>query len=76
MTTFVQTKVEEAAAKAVNDYLSLEFFKGEVKKSIEELIPNLITNPVMARCNDLEQYSRRNNIRIVGIPENSISDYA
>ena len=34
MTTFVQTKVEEAAAKAANDYLSTEFFKEEVKKSI------------------------------------------
>ena len=31
MTTFVQTKVEEAAAKAVNNYLSTVFFKGEVK---------------------------------------------
>ena len=69
MTTFVQTKVEETAAKAVNDNLSREFFKGEVKKSIEELIPNLITDPFMARRDDLEQYSRRNNIRIVGIPE-------
>ena len=57
MTTFVQTKVEEAAAKAVNNYLSTEFFKGEVKKSIEELIPNLVTDPVKARCDDLEQYS-------------------
>ena len=69
MTTFVQTKVGEAAAKAVNDYLSTEFFKGEAKKSIEELIPNLITDPVMVRYDDLEQYSRLNSIRIVGIPE-------
>lgn len=69
MTTFVETKVEEAAAKAVNDYLTTEFFKEEVKNSIEEILPNLITDPIMARCDDLEQYSCRNNIRIIGVPE-------
>ena len=69
MTTFVETKVEEAAAKAVNDYLTTEFFKEEVKNYIEEILPTLITDPIMARCDDLEQYSRRNNIRIIGVPE-------
>lgn len=36
ITTFVQTEVEEVAAKAVNGYLSTEFFMEEVKNSIKE----------------------------------------
>lgn len=70
MATFVQTKVEEAvAARQGMIVFQQNSSRKRSKKSIEELIPNLITDPIIARCDDSEQYSRRNNIRIVGVPE-------
>lgn len=73
MTSFAEKKVEEAAAKAVNDYISSEFFKEDIKNTVDKLkvIPTLALDPIKAKCDDLEQYSRRNNIRIIGVPESA-----
>ena len=35
---------------------------------------NLTFDPIVSKCDDLEQYSRRNNIRIVGVPEANEED--
>ena len=70
MTSFAE-KVEEAAAKAVNDYISSEFFKEDIKNTVDKVIPTLALDPIKAKCDDLEQYSRKNNIRIIGVPESA-----
>ena len=71
MTSFAERKVEEAAAKAVNDYISSEFFKEDIENTVDKVIPTLALDPIKAKCDDFEQYSRRNNIRIVGVPDSA-----
>lgn len=46
MAPFVQAKVEEAVAQAVNNYISTEFFKEEIKNTVYDLIPTFALDPI------------------------------
>ena len=80
------------ALKAVDEYISssefknslseiLSFVSGEVKDSIKAAkdkitILEAVKSELQYKIDDLEQYTRRTNIRIYGIPEStSASEY-
>lgn len=82
--------METAAIKAVDAYVSSDAFKHSVSESLNfdyneltenhKLLKTLVNEtqlniPVInAKCDDLEQYSRRDNIRISGIDEKPSED--
>lgn len=83
-------KVKEIATEAVDSYVSSEGFKEALHKSIgfdlseaksqqEEYMKERKSGKIQekvinSKLDDIEQYSRRNNIRISGIPETDLRE--
>jgi ribosomal protein L16 Arg81 hydroxylase len=64
--SFIETSVEQACAMIVEKMLT------PLRNEIRDLKSELAI--VRRKCNELEQYSRRANIRIFGIPEDKDED--